>query len=243
MTVYIGGIKYVPGTYAKKRPGAAEIADKYIREWDNVRLERARPGQEILPAICFSRKIGVGALEVADILAEKLNYRVIDREIIEHIANQAELSEKTVTIFDERYPGKLNEFLAFAFGEKSFIRSDYTRHLFRAIFAAAGLAPTIFVGRGAHLVLPRDRVLAVRFICSREYRVKRLSQILKVKAKEADSKLDQIDKEQRDFFKKAYGLKDASPYEFDMVINCDYISEPEWAAELVAQAFKNKFAD
>ena len=86
---------------------------------------------------------------------------------------------------------------------KALYLQGYTRHLFSAILAAAGLAPTIFVGRGAHLVLPRDRVPAIRFICSREYRVKRLFQILKVKAEEADSKLDQIDKGQRDFFKKA----------------------------------------
>jgi cytidylate kinase len=241
MTIKIGGAKYVPGTYAKKRIGAAELAEKYILEWENRRLKQAESGKEIHPTICFSRKIGVGALEIADILAEKINYRVIDREIIEHIANEAKLSEKTVAIFDERYPGKIKEFLSFAFGEKSIIGSDYTRHLFSAIVAAAGLTPTIFVGRGAHLVLPRDRVLAIRFICSRKYRVKRLSEILHVPEKEADITLDQIDGEQRDFFKRVYGLSDASPYEFDMVINCDYIREPERAADLAAQAFENKF--
>jgi hypothetical protein len=51
----------------------------------------------------------------------------------------------------------------------------------------------------------------------------------------------QIDKDQRDFFKKAYGKKEASPYEFDIVINCDCIKEPEGAAEIVARAFKEKF--
>jgi len=40
-----------------------------------------------------------------------------------------------------------------------------------------------------------------------------------------------------------YGKKDASPYEFDIVINFDYISEPQWAAEIVLQAFKAKFGD
>ena len=82
------------------------------------------------PAVCFSRKIGAGALQVADILAEKIGYRVVDRQLIEHISEEAKLSETTVRIFDERYPGKMNEFLAYAFGEKSFIKSDYTRHLY-----------------------------------------------------------------------------------------------------------------
>ena len=50
-------------------------------------------------------------------------------------------------------------------------------------------------------------------------------------------------KEQRAFFKKVFGKKDASPYEFDLIINCDFISEPQGAAEIIAQAFNQKFAE
>jgi len=243
MKTHTADVKYVPGHYAKKRPGVAEIADRYIREWEEKRLVAKQPKpEEILhPSVCFSRKIGVGALEIADILADKIGYRVVDRQLIEHISEEAKLSEKTVRIFDERYPGKINEFLTYAFGEKAFIKSDYTRHLFSGLYAIAGLAPTIFVGRGAHLVLPRDRVLAVRLICSKEYRLKRLARILEAKEEDVEKKLDQIDKEQRDFFKRVYSKKDASPYEFDMVVNCDYIQKPEMAAEVVATAFRQKF--
>jgi hypothetical protein len=85
-------------------------------------------------------------------------------------------------------------------------------------------------------------VLAVRFICSDEHRIKRLSKILNVKEKGAADKLPQLDKEQRQFFKKTFGKKDAVPYEFDMVINCDYINKPKDAAEIVELAFRKKFA-
>jgi len=245
MTIHIGGTEYTTGTYGKTRPNAAELANRYIREWDERGLKEKReaPKPTMPAAICFSRKIGVGALEAADIIAEKIGYRVVDREILEHIASQAKLSEKTVAIFDERYPGKINEFLSFVFGEKAFIKSDYARNLFSAVYSIAGLEPTIFVGRGAHLLLPRDRVLAVRCICSKEHRISRLAKIFHVPETEAENKLDQIDKEQKDFFKSVYGKKDASPYEFDMIINFDYITQPQWAAEIVAQAFKAKFGD
>ncbi len=59
----------------------------------------------------------------------------------------------------------------------------------------------------------------------------------------AEKKIDEVDKGQRGFFKKVFGKKDASPYEFDIVINCDFITQPEWAAEIVSQAFKEKFKD
>jgi cytidylate kinase len=127
------------------------------------------------------------------------------------------------------------------FGEKAFTKSDYTRHLFSAAFAIAGLDPTIFVGRGTHLLLPRDMVLAIRVISSREHRIRRLVNLLGVSDQEAEEKLNQSDKEQRAFYRKVYGRKDASPYEFDLVINCDYITEPTWAADIVEKAFRKKF--
>lgn len=91
------------------------------------------------------------------------------------------------------------------------------------------------------MLLPRERVLAIRFIASKEQRVKRLADIMDLDEKEVETKIEQMDREQRDFFKKIYERKDASPYEFDLVINCDYISDPKWAADIVALAFKEKF--
>jgi hypothetical protein len=244
MTVPDERVKYVPGMYVKRKQDAAQLAEQYILGWEEKRQEvekRAAWPETIPPTICFSRKIGVGALEVADLLAGQTNYRVFDRELLEHVASQAKLSEKTVGYFDERYPGKLSELLFLAFGKNSFIQSDYARHLFSSIITIAGLGPTIFVGRGAHLVLPRDQVLAVRFIASKPHRIARLAKILNKREEEVEGVLNKMDKEQRDFFKKVYNRKDASAYEFDMVINFDYISQPQWAADIVTQAFRKKF--
>ena len=120
---------------------------------------------------------------------------------------------------------------------------DYLRSLVNAVYALATTASTIFVGRGAHLLLPRERILAVRFICSDPFRVKRLSTLLSVDAREAERTLAKIDKEQRAFFKKAYGRKDAPASEFDLVINCDHFGDPRWCADLVARAFRRKFPE
>jgi cytidylate kinase len=237
-------VKYVPGTHGKKRTEAAPLATQFIREWEQGRHrlkgKKIEPS-EISPTICFSRKIGGGALEIADILAEKIHYRVVDRELLEHMAKDKDLSKKTVEFFDERYPGKMSELASMLFGEKSYIMSEYVKNLISAVFTFANMGSSIFVGRGAHLILPRDRVLAVRIICSNEYRSLRLADILDVEETEAEKLLDQIDREQRAFFKKAFGKKDASPYEFDLVLNSDFITEPEGAADVIKCAFKEKF--
>jgi len=235
--------KHVPVTYAVKKSNPAEIAGRYIWEWEQKRsrLPKEKPRQEMPPAICFSREIGVGALDVADILAKKTGFHVHDKAILTYIAQEANIREQTVAIFDELYPGKTNEILWYLVSEKAFTKNDYARRLFRVVVSLSFLGSAIFVGRGAHLILPRDRILAVRFISGREHRNKRLARIFKINEQEADRKIDQIDKEQRDFFKKVFKKKVISPYEFDLVINFDYLTDPHCAAEIVAAAFSEKF--
>jgi cytidylate kinase len=158
------------------------------------------------------------------------------------MAKDKDLSKKNIEFFDERYPGKMSEFGSMLFGDKSFIMSEYVKNLISVVYTFANMGSSIFVGRGAYLILPRYRVLAVGIICSDEYRMERLVKILDVEETETEKLLHQIDKEQRAFFKKAFGKKDASPYEFDLVINSDYITEPGGAAEVIKCAFKEKFS-
>ena len=230
--------------YSPKRTTGEQLAEKYFKDLDlRLSKERRQAAKKTTPApsICFSRKIGAGALEIADILAEKINYAVVDRELLEWIAKDEKISQKTVSFFDERYPGLVEDFLKMLFSEKSFNRDRYSQQLFRSVLAVAGLSPTIFVGRGAHLILPRERVLAVRFICSTDFRIERISKIMNITTEEAKSIIAKTDKAQKTFFSKVFGKKDAVAYEFDMVINCDYIRRPKDAADIVACAFKKKF--
>jgi len=238
------GSKYVPGTYAKPKPTAPEMANRYIREWEEKHREtKAKESRavEYPPTICISRKLASGAVEIADLVAQKIGYRVVDQQILQHIATTASLSEKTVAMFDERYPGKISELVTLAFGEKAFIKSDYAKHLFSSVYAIAALGPTIFVGRGVHLLLSREKVLAVRIISSDQFRVQRLVNLMNISKEEAAKQISELDRLQVAFFKEVFNKKDASPYEFDLVINCDYIKEPQSAAQIILTAFKGKF--
>jgi cytidylate kinase len=241
--------EYVPGTYAQRRPGAEELVGHYVRQLENRQLAQeaahraAMASAECPPCIAFSRKIGAGALEIADMVAERLGYQVADRELITQIASQANISEKAIDYFDERFPGYVNRTFKYLFGEKAFVDSDYSRHLISAVLTIASLEPTIFVGRGVHLILPRERVLAVRCICSDDFRTRRIADIMGIDEAETKKKLPGIDKEQAAFFKKVYGKKEASPYEFDMVVNLDHFSNPGDVADIVALAFGKKFKD
>ena len=142
---------YKPGQYGKKRLTASEWSDGHIRKWaEQQRDATARTATLAEPnAICFSRKIGVGALEIADILAKKINYRVIDREILEHMAAETNLTKQTVSFFDERYPGKMSELMAMLIAEKAFIKNDYAKQLAKSVIAWPILNPPCLLEGGS----------------------------------------------------------------------------------------------
>jgi hypothetical protein len=58
MTIDRKKIKYVPGTYAQRRPDAAELAEQHIHSWVKGQL-KSRPTKiesaQIQPVVCFSR--------------------------------------------------------------------------------------------------------------------------------------------------------------------------------------------
>lgn len=210
-----GEAEYRPGYYGQERPELSGLAEDYLQQWDRTVFEEGYRF-EPPPTICFSRMIGVGALKIAEILAPKIGYRVVDRELIEYIADRNRLPENTVAFFDERFPVS-------RFSQVAFLKSDYIKHLISAVCMLSTLTPAIIRGREAHLLLPREKVLALRFICSDEHRAARVARIMNISKTEAAGKLDKIDREQKDFFLQVFGVKEILPDEFDMIINCDYL--------------------
>lgn len=234
---------YKPGYYGKKRMSSVDWANAYVKKWskDEAVKKKEMEKPPVLYSVCFSRQLGVGALEIADILSGIIDYRVVDREILEHMAKDANLTQKLIEFYDERYPGKMSELFSMLTSEKTFIKSDYARQLAKTVTALANTEPTIFVGRGTHLILPHNTTLSIRLICSREYRVNRLADMMNIGRSEAQRQLDIIDVEQHEFFKAVYGKKGTSPDEFDLVINRDHIKGAFQAAQIVACAFEQKF--
>jgi len=232
---------YTPGMYQKERPSLQGMVENIFDDWKQKRHLSGADLKKQFPVICFSRRIGVGALEIADILASQIGYRVIDREIMEYIANRNGADPMFAEFVDWHHIPEMEDILAILFGVKTYAKSEYSRLLFRAIFSFAVLGPAIFVGRGAHLILPRERVLAVRLICSDHFRTARVADMLKISESDAFSRLKQLDDDQERFFQNIYGVNDGAPDEYDIIVNRDFFQDPAQVAEIVKAAFVQKF--
>ena len=166
---------------------------------------------------------------------------MIDREIMEYMAKDSTLTEKIIEFYDERVPGKMRELLVALSIKKKCFENEYIRQLAKTVTALAHTEPTIFVGRGTHLILPRHTILSVELICRRKRRIERLSNMLGVDKGEAEKRLKTMDDEHHEFFKAVYLREKVSSDEFDLVINMDCIHSGRQVAQIIACAFEQKF--
>ena len=233
---------YPPGYYGKKMMSASDWAGTQIRQWERAQTELKTANHfSQKQCICLSRGIGAGALEVADFLSEITGYRVIDKEIIEYMAKDSSLTENIIAFFDERFPGKMNELLVSLSIEKKFFKNDYVKQLAKTVTALSHTEPTIFVGRGTHLILPRHTILSVQLVCSKKRRIEKFAHTLGIGNSEAEGKLNIIDHDHHEFFKNVFLREKTSPDEFDIVIHMDHITQEHQIAQIIACAFEQKF--
>ena len=231
-------------TYWKGQRKISQLASEYVSQMnlDGIRRKMEALNAEIFPVICFSRNIGVGALALADIVGKNLNRRVIDRQLIEYISNDTQLSRESIQTFDERRPGWLKEILCLLLGDRAFDLTDYARQLFMTAFFLARTEETIFVGRGIHLMLPRSKVFSVRCIGSMDLRARNIAKTLAVDEKKARQIIMRTDQEQAEFFRKAHGKTSAPAHEFDIVLNFDYVRDMDAAANAIGTLYHSRFS-
>jgi cytidylate kinase len=212
-----------------RNPWAPTIQDRladrhgYFREIRRHVEELARSEQErvaeIGPFIAISREYGAGGCAVANRLGEALAWRVLDRDLLEFIAEQFRLDHEMLAILDENSLSWFGESLLSLIHPHLVSQDEYLSRLVKVVLVALAEAPGIVVGRGAHIFLPRRRGLAVRIVADGADRLARLQQERALDGKAAQRAMQDTDAARRGFVKRHFHCDVADPLAYDLVIN------------------------
>ncbi len=172
----------------------------------------------MIKIIAIEREFGSGASVIAEKLAQRLGWRLLDRQLTGEIARLAKVSEAAVKHCEERvdplfyrlskvfWRGSYERSLPVA-GLEAFDADQMVALMQRVIEEAAAAGNCVIVGRGAPYFL-RDRTdtLVVFLFAPRELKVLRTLGFTK-SAAEASELVDTVD-QQRVAFVKHYFAKD-----------------------------------
>lgn len=219
-----------------------EMAEQQVQRW-SVGLDAIEGGsaegagaqlqQEIKPYIAVSQETGVGAEEVIERIKEKRDFDVVDRAVIEYLAERYGLSRDMLQIVDEKACHYLFEAVSIWLSQRTISQCEYMSLLARFVLMAAHSANTIFHGRGVQFILPREKGLAIRMVAPLDKRIERIMIERKLNRRDAKSYAVRRDTEKRHLIHQLYRKDITDPLQYDLVINTEKITLEEAAATIM----------
>jgi cytidylate kinase len=202
-------------------------------------------------AVTISREYGSGGDEIAARLAQRLGWQVIDHAIVERIARTLGTSQEQAEAYDEHTEGLLARLLNVfryidpaltAYAPPGPVLSDemYRDAVERFIRGAAARGHVVIVGRGAQVLLARQRdVLRVRIIAPLEQRIACVMQREGLDQRAAASRVRKFEHERTRYLEAAYHRKPEDAQMYDLVLNSSSL-DPSSAVNVICLALNHK---
>ena len=203
--------------------------------------------------ITISRQTGSGGHEIAELLAEKLNVPLHDRNVVDEamkeleLENVDEIDEKLVVDhlanFAKGYhaifgKGKLYHMIPSIGEEEPSVTEKMYQAQSKIIQKLADMGPCVIIGRCADYVLKdRDDVLRV-FICAEEEeRVQRMMERRELTHERAVNKIEFSDRDRAKYYTYCTKKKWGVPETYDITLNASALGK-EGVVELLAQLYE-----
>jgi len=199
-----------------RHPNIQQILGDPISRWQLASVPK--PSQAG-PVIAISRQPGALGDEVAQALGAELGLHVYDREIIQKIAESAQLSERVVAILDEKDRSMLADWLSSLASNAYLSPYGYLEHLTRVVTAIARLGGAVIVGRGSHLIVRPNQGLRVLVIAPLEARIETVAARQGIGRHEAGHQIAQEEAEREAFLKRYFHADAGDHTRFDLVVN------------------------
>jgi cytidylate kinase len=197
-----------------------------------------------MAVVTISRQYGAGAINISRMAADRLGYRLVDREILEKIAEKANVAHDWVS-FREKFAGNklmglLDEMASTSFLTRNlpqvsskFDDKTYRRMLTQVISEIARTGNLIIQGRGGFFIL-RDQPDAyhVCLVASEAERVQILKDEYQFKQTTAE-KIAGVEEKNRIRFLQGYGLENPNdPVHYHLTLNTGRVSHKK-AVDLI----------
>ena len=198
-------------------------------------------------ALTVSREYGSGGAEIANIIAEELGWRLVDKDLITEISKRENVPPSEVAAFDEKVDPWFHRITRLVWGlgadgisavapVEMFDAEKAASLAKRVIEEACKMGQCVIVGRGAQCVL-RDRPDVFHaFIYARlADRIARL-QTRVGPGTDINALIRTMDAQRVEYVRLHYKQNWLNPYLYDIMI--DSKNQPEKAARLIVSAMK-----
>ncbi|MBI1723846.1 MAG: cytidylate kinase-like family protein [Gemmatimonadetes bacterium] len=203
-----------------------------------------------MAVVTITRQYGAGGSAVAKLVANALDWTLIDNEFVDEVAKRAGLAVEAVAAREERAPSlmeRLVRALATASPE-TFVpaaasgdepdEETLVRMAQRVIDEAAAHGRAVMVGRGAQAYLARASAgdaLHAYVVAPRAARIREVMVRLGTDEQQAARTVDDTDAARDRYVERFYGVSRQDPARYHLVLNTGFLGH-DGAADLIVSA-------
>jgi len=220
-----------------KTRSVIKIIEEQVKKWQIMKVKEQKKAI-VFPVITISREPGSGGRIVATELGKKLSLDVFHQEIINEMAESAQVSSRILETLDEKGLSVLDEWITSLVDKQHLWPDQYLRHLMKVIGTIGKHGSAVIVGRGANFVLPSEGRIRVRIVAPLNVRVENVSSNFGVSAEDAKRRIIRTESERRAFIRKYFNADITDPINYDLVLNTGTLSI-EAAANVIKSASKS----
>ena len=214
-----------------------KLVEEQIKRWQSNRKRKYK--KPIRPVITISRLPGCGAWEIAEQISTDLEIDFFDSEIVDKIAENAEVNRRVVETLDEQDNSIVLEWLSTLTAERYLWAYEYLEHLTKIIGTIGAHGHAVILGRGASYILPKEICLRVLVVAPLEIRIENVRKAYKVSEKVARQNVMGKESDRVAFIRRYFHVDMLDPVNYDLVFNME-INEQDTVVEMVKIAYNTR---
>jgi hypothetical protein len=199
-----------------------------------------RSALHIFPFVTISREAGAGGGEVARLVGERLGWEVLDKSLLDRVADRFHDCREMLDLVDETESNWVYDVLGTWMDRQIIPHEKYVAHLSRVILSAVRRCSCVLVGRGAQFLLPRNVGIAVRLTASKQYRVEQIMRLRGLGPADARRYMLETDCGRHEFVERFFHRDINDLRLYDLVINTERIGLAGAAEQIVAAVGRNE---
>lgn len=218
------------------------VMESIVRLRSIEEIQKKERKRIVLPVVTISRQMGTFGMEVAQSLQGMLGppWRLWDQQLIDAIANHANVRKEMVEALDEHAQGDIETVVKSLLGVGGIESPGYHRHLVEVLISIERSGFAIVLGRGANFVL--RQALNVRLKAPLPARIKRVMEQMNVSAEEAKRIIRESDKQRSAFVKQMFNHHIDDEDAYDLIIHSEEMT-PQGIARIIHTALLVKYPD
>ena len=196
-----------------------QLVEEQLARWNRLRPKPKYGQIKVCPVITISREPGTGGTKISMKLAETLGMDFISSQIIQKVAQSAQMSERVVATLDEKDVTLRDDWLKLLFDSQHLWPDKFLRHLTKVINMVGLHGNAVILGRGANFILPPEETFRIRLIAPLEARVAMVMADRGSSRKAAEKYVFRTDFDRKAYIRKHFGADITDPSHFDIVVD------------------------